>query len=168
MRADPRRDQRGRSRASTPGSQQTEPRTRQLADAAAVGRGALPAGPVVARGGAPHPPLPAPIRRAVLSRDGRHGGQHAVARKRRGAKAADALPVGLQRDGHIDEAAIHDHHRVRLEHGRDQMAGAERRRSGNRAAQQRPYLASRAKRRAGACPAASTTPAASARATAWS
>ena len=71
------------------------------------------------------------IRRPVLSRSRRHGWQQAVAGRCGGREAADALPVRIQRDGHVDQTAVHDDHGLRSEHRRDQMAGAERRRSGN-------------------------------------
>ena len=67
--------------------------------------------------------------RPVLPRRGRDGGQHAVAGRRRGREAADAVSERLQRHGDRDQAAVHDHHCLRPEHRRDQVAGPQRRRS---------------------------------------
>ena len=55
---------------------------------------------------------------AVLPRRRRHRRQHAVARGRRSREAADAVSERLQRDGVVNETALHDDHRVRPEHGR--------------------------------------------------
>ena len=156
--ADPRRVQRG-----DPGDLSPICRSRtRTVGAAEVGRGRgggrgppLPPGPVVAQRRRAASAAAAALRRAVLSGRRRHGGQHALAGGRRGGEAADALPDRLQRHGDGDQAAVHDHHRLRPEHRRDQVAGAERRRS-----RQRSITSARATAR--------TIPAASAPATAWS
>ena len=50
----------------------------------------------------------AALRRPVLPGRRRHGRQHAVAGRRGGREAADAVPDRLQRHGDVHQAAVHD------------------------------------------------------------
>ena len=68
------------------------------------------------------------VRRPGVAGRWRHDRQQALAGGHGGRyDAAQAVSVGLQRHGDVDEAAVHDDHGLRPEYRRDQVAGAERR-----------------------------------------
>ncbi len=77
---------------------------------------ALPPGPVVATGGVPRPQLPARYGGPFFPGVGGTTGNMPWPADVEAAKLTEALPVGLQRHGDVDQAAVHDDHRVRPEH----------------------------------------------------
>ena len=164
---DPRRDERGDRRDLHVAPSDESGRTRRSAVAAAVrGGAALPPGPVVASGGAPPAVVAGAIRRAVLSRARRHGGQQALAGRCGGREAATRYQSGYNVMGTSTKPPYTTITAYDLNTGEikwqvpngDDPATVEMTttRPGNRVG---PLAA--------VCPEACMTPAASARATAW-